>query len=391
MSIQPIAGAVILAAGRELAVSWRDGRRARFHAVWLRDNAQDERTRDPRNGQRLVTILDLPAEPTVALAEATPAGGLRLRFAPDGHETVFDGAWLRARIYDDGEGAGAPGAGGALMPDGAEPWDAGLAGRLPTVAFARAACDPEALAAWLDGVRRLGVALMSGVPAESGAVERVVALFGYVRETNYGRWFDVRAQIDPVNLAYTGLGLQVHTDNPYRDPVPTLQLLHCLADAAEGGESVVVDGFAAAAALRAEWPEDFALLARHSVPFEYRGTGGVYLRAEMPIIELTPEGRLRAVRFNNRSAAAPRLPYDVVPAFYRACRRFAAILERPALEVVFRLCPGDLFIVDNTRVLHGRKAFAGAGSRHLQGCYADRDGLLSTLAVLRARAAGRAA
>ena len=50
----------------------------------------------------------------------------------------------------------------------------------------------------------------------------------------------------------------------------------------------------------------------------------------------------------------------------------------------------NCFIVDNRRVLHARKAFASAGERHLQGCYADQDGLLSTLAVLRERTEGRA-
>jgi gamma-butyrobetaine dioxygenase len=43
-----------------------------------------------------------------------------------------------------------------------------------------------------------------------------------------------------------------HTDNPYRDPVPTVQMLHCLASAAEGGDSGLVDGFAAARLMRAE-------------------------------------------------------------------------------------------------------------------------------------------
>jgi alpha-ketoglutarate-dependent taurine dioxygenase len=33
-------------------------------------------------------------------------------------------------------------------------------------------------------------------------------------------------------------------------------------------------------------------------------------------------------------------------------------------------------------VLHARKAFSGAGTRWLQGCYADMDGLLSRLSVL---------
>ena len=39
-------------------------------------------------------------------------------------------------------------------------------------------------------------------------------------------------------------------------------------------------------------------------------------------------------------------------------------------------------LVDNLRVLHGRTGYSEAGERHLQGCYADRDGLRSRLAVL---------
>src|SRR5207244_3930960 len=45
--------------------------------------------------------------------------------------------------------------------------------------------------------------------------------------------------------------------------------------------------------------------------------------------------------------------------------------------------PGDCLIFDNTRLLHARTAFAESGERHLQGCYADLDGLSSTLEVLR--------
>jgi gamma-butyrobetaine dioxygenase len=40
-------------------------------------------------------------------------------------------------------------------------------------------------------------------------------------------------------------------------------------------------------------------------------------------------------------------------------------------------------IFDNTRILHARTAFeGGSGARHLQGCYADLDGLASAVAVL---------
>ena len=36
---------------------------------------------------------------------------------------------------------------------------------------------------------------------------KIADLFGYVRETNYGKWFEVRSEINAINLAYTNLGI----------------------------------------------------------------------------------------------------------------------------------------------------------------------------------------
>ncbi len=47
--------------------------------------------------------------------------------------------------------------------------------------------------------------LLTGVPTEPATVLGVAATFGFVRETNYGRLFDVRVEATPANLAYTGL------------------------------------------------------------------------------------------------------------------------------------------------------------------------------------------
>ncbi|HEX3501394.1 MAG TPA: TauD/TfdA family dioxygenase, partial [Stellaceae bacterium] len=185
-------------------------------------------------------------------------------------------------------------------------------------------------------------------------------------------------------LAFSALALGNHTDNPYRDPVPQLQLLHCLEAAGEGGESVVVDGFAAAERLRREAPDAFALLTRTAVNFRYVEAGEVDLRNAAPLIELDVTGALRTVRYNNRSIGPLDLEADSIAAFYDAYRRFARLLHDPALTVGFRLRPGDLFIVDNRRVLHGRRGFSG-GRRHLQGIYADADSLTSKLRVLEKR------
>ncbi len=167
--------------------------------------------------------------------------------------------------------------------------------------------------------------------------------------------------------------------------MPTVQLLHCLRTAYHGGDTGLVDGFAAAAALRAEDAESFDTLARTPVPFGYidKATG---LRASLPLIHLGPRGRIRGVRFNNRSARPLRLPYAEVTAFYDAYRRWAELLAQPGRQLNLRLAPGDCLVFDNTRVLHARTMFglaAGSPGRHLQGCYADLDGLASSLAVLR--------
>ena len=364
--------------GGAVRLAWNDGCHARFHAMWLRDNSPDSDTRSPSNGQRLITVLDLAPDLKVAEARLARDGSLDVRFAPEGKQAAFSPAWLKARIYD----RPLPREAGRAAP-GLVLWGRELEALIPRADFARARTDPALLASWLAAVGRYGFAVMSGIPCWSGALTDVVELFGYIRETNYGRWFDVKAEVNPTNLAYTNLGLQAHTDNPYRDPVPTLQLLMCLENSVEGGESIVVDGFFAAMRLKERDPESFRLLTRYCARFEYAGSSGVNLAARRPAIELGADGELVAIRFNNRSAAPlTDVPYEHMEAYYRALRQFALIVEDPDMAVGFRLKPGELFIVDNTRVLHARRPFAGSGSRWLQGCYADKDGLLSRLAVL---------
>lgn len=366
----------IFEGGSALALTLPGKGRQRFHAVWLRDNAWDEATRAPGNGQRLITLGDIPADTKIAAAHVE-AGQLHVTFHPDNRSIAFDLGWLADHAYDTASARAA----GWTAPE-IETWDATLGARIPVGDFAQVSRDPEALRAWLHGVRRFGFGKLTGGPVESGALFKVADLFGYVRETNYGRHFEVRTEVNPSNLAYTGLGLQAHTDNPYRDPVPTLQILYCLENSAEGGENMVVDGFRAAERLRDENPRGFDLLTRYCARFEYAGSAGVRLRSRRPMVELAPDGELVAIRFNNRSAAAiTDVPFDDMADYYAAYRRLGELIDDTAMEVTFKLSPGESFIVDNTRVLHARKGYSGAGSRWLQGCYADKDGLLSTLAA----------
>lgn len=350
---------------------------ARFHGFWLRDNSQDPATRDPGNGQKKITLRDISTELTIRNAKLD-GDALTLTFGPDGFEGVYDLNWLKTHAYDRPTSTG-------LIGKEVTLWDETSSEKPHSADFAALQNDRHALKEWLGAVHRDGVAKMTAGPVAEGALFDLVALFGYVRETNYGRHFEVRTEVNPTNLAFTGLGLQGHTDNPYRDPVPTLQVLYCLENSADGGESMVIDGFHVAKRLADEDPEGFAALAGHNATFEYVGEAGVCLRSKRPMIELSPDGQLIGVRFNNRSCAAiTDVPFDVMPAYYRAYRRFGELVDDPKMAQRFKLAPGEAFIVDNTRVLHSRAAYSGVGNRWLQGCYADKDGLNSTRLALEA-------
>ncbi|MEO9826374.1 MAG: TauD/TfdA family dioxygenase [Paracoccaceae bacterium] len=369
-----LSDADILDGGNAVRLRFCDGREARFHAIWLRDNAPDAKTRDPSNGQRLIALADIPKN--VAIKSATVSGSMLDVSFTGGHATQFSRDWLLAHIYDHAPTR-------RVWPDDVKLWRSDLEPQSNSIIALQS--DSSALQTWLHAVARDGVAVVSGLATTSGSLESVVKLFGHIRETNYGRWFDVRSEVKPNNLAYTNLGLQAHTDNPYRDPVPGLQVLACLENTVDGGESAVVDGFAAVESLRQEDPQAFELLSDHPARFEYAGTSGVKLTAKRPIIERGPDGEVIAIRFNNRSmAAVTDIPFDELDGWYAALRRLGEIIDAPESQISFRLQPGEAFIVDNTRVLHARSAFSSGGSRWLQGCYADKDGLLSTLAALEA-------
>jgi gamma-butyrobetaine dioxygenase len=345
-----------------LAIEWPDGRSTTFPAVWLRDQCPEDR--DQSNGQRLVDIVDLPECPviqSIVCSEDT----LEIHWAGESQSCVLAIASLRS-IMDP--------------PLGKDVWTSRETSHLQWTDYAAVQRDDRPSMEWLAALMRDGIAFLTGVPAVEGEVENAARLLGYVMETNYGRIFDVRAIAAPNNLAYTPLGLGVHTDNPYREPVPGYQLLHCLTPAVEGGESIFVDGFAVASQLRDEDAAAFATLTNTPVDFAFRDSVAD-LSARRPLIQLDDSGAVQAIHYNNRSISTARIPLDKAEEFFEAYRKFAQRLRAPEFEYRVTLEPGELVAFDNSRVLHGRTPFTG--SRLLQGCYVTRDGVASNLAVLR--------
>jgi len=354
-----------------LNVEFSDGTRSRFLATWLRDNVGAGRHR--KEGQRTFDINTLPAV-TIAGAQHT-AEAVTVSFEPEGVDECFDEEWFRRYGNADDHEIG-------VVPS-PRLWGAELQGSLRFEDYPSLLDDTDRLRAWLTHVRDDGFGLLENVPTEEESIFDAVDLFGYVRETNYGRLFDVRVEDDPANLAFTNLRIGMHTDNPYRDPVPGLQLLHCLVNESDGGDNQLCDGFAVAARIRDDHPDAFELLTTQPVRFRFLEEGSADLQTRVPLIELDPMGEVKSIRYNSRSIQAFEMPSSTIADFYAAYRILGEALHDPAALIEFRLDPGQLMVFDNQRVLHGRTAY-NQGHRHLQGCYADKDSLQSKIRTLEA-------
>ncbi|WP_085646931.1 MULTISPECIES: gamma-butyrobetaine dioxygenase [unclassified Pseudomonas] len=355
-------------------IEWADGRVSPFHHVWLRDNCPCPHCVYSVTREQVFEIIDAAPDLTPSAVHIDTDGCLRIDWQ-DGHLSRFDAGWLRAHAYDDESRT-------ERLASRPKPflWRSDL--QLPVFDYAALMNDNAALLQWLLAVRDIGLTQVRGVPTEPGSLKLVAQRISFIRESNFGVLFNVQSKADADSNAYTAFNLPLHTDLPTRELQPGLQFLHCLVNDAEGGESIFVDGFAIAEALRQEDPASFQALCEIPVEFRNKDRHSDY-RCLAPIIALDALGRVAEIRMANFLRGAFDTSVEQMPLLYRAYRRFIAMTREPRFRVVQRLNPGELWCFDNRRTLHARNAFDPAtGTRHFQGCYIDRDELLSRILVL---------
>lgn len=333
-----------------------------LHPLWLRERSTEAGHVDPGTRQRLfepdvlsgVTVVDAAVE----------RDDLVVRYS-DREQSRHQLPGLLAELRPAETGSSRSRCG---LPE-PTPWDRPV--KPPTLSWLEVD-DERSLLEVIDSFHRLGWFLISDAPAIPGALRFIADRFGRISATTFGELFDVESKPNAEDLAYTPVALSAHTDQPYRSPTPGLQFLHTIVNDAPGGESTVVDGLAAVQALRVVDPPGYRALTEVLVEFRYE-PGSIVHRA--PIVECHPDGSVRQIRFSPRLDFAPAVDVDLLDDFYRARDWLARWLNHPAHQLVFKMEAGQVLVVDNHRVMHGRMPFDSTGGhRHLQGCYVDHDG-----------------
>ncbi|NRQ32849.1 TauD/TfdA family dioxygenase [Nonomuraea sp. NN258] len=192
-----------------------------------------------------------------------------------------------------------------------------------------------------------GFTVVRGLPvADHGdpIPRRFARLLGVPRPEPTGLVTDLSGRGEPRRGMDTG-PLALHTDRAGPPRPPRLLALRCVRAAAAGGDSVLANGHTVHARLRTSHP---GLVEELYQDFHF-GTGRVY-----PVFT-----RDRRVHYNRhwieRGNQATGRPFSARTR--AALDAFDAALADPGLTVELRLRPGDLLILDNTSILHGRTAF----------------------------------
>ncbi len=354
-----------------VTLSWR----------WLRDHAEDAASRDPDTLQRRVDTFTI--DPSATGSVTHTENGFTVSWA-DGTTTTHSNELL-SQVVDDhcrtDWSRSMPDS--FSMPRHVELWSSPADGP-DEVDIDRFLTADDSLAHGVDQFAKYGYLVLranSTSPAPDYArAEAFAKRLGYVRETIFGGVWDLKPDLtEHADTAYDTVYLAPHTDGTYSHDAPGAQYFLCVVAAQEGGESLLVDGFAIADELARTEPEVAATLASAPVRGRYIEPG-IHLEAERPVFRTDARGELQQVSFNNYDRAPFLLPAEMEERFYAAYGRFAELANEPSRRALVTLTPGDLLIFDNWRTMHGRNAFRGA--RHYTGAYLNHEDLESKRRVL---------
>ena len=346
-----------------------------FTWFWLRDHSEDAASLNQSTLQRQVDTFALPDRPSRGEALLDDAGNVVVRW-DDGSS---DGWFSPARL--------AQAAGHSLLPTKQHLWPTGDFSPGVALPYDAVLTNDNALRDLLMRVRDVGFGLVAGVTRTQEGAADLAARIGPVRSSIFGTMWPLSSSVKAHDdTAYTNSYLEPHTDSTYSIDAPGLQLFVCLERDGSGGDSVLVDGFAIAKALRAKDPKAFETLTTVCVPGHYLEPG-VHLTASRPPIRLDADGNVVQLSFNNYDRAPFWLPEPQMTEFYRAYGELhRRIIDRSGWFTV-RLEPGDALVFDNWRCLHGRLEYTGA--RVFEGCYHNREDFESKLRVLQQHRAER--
>ena len=332
-----------------------------IHPFWLRERVSGEKFLDKGTQQRLFDPTFLDNEILITKANITDKF-LEIDFN-DGVNSKIEINKLALEFYNEDI---------LLKSIPKIKWDSSLK-EVKNFKYQENFFESKEMYDLLISFYKYGFVIIKDIPTYDNFIVKFANSIGSVRRTNFGEYFNVKSKPDPNDLAYTSLALAPHTDNPYRKPVPCIQLLHCIESKVTGGFSTIVDGYTVTEDLKKENFDFYKILSEIKVRFRFIDKE-IVLEDWSELIKLDENKEFKQVRFSPRLDYVPMLEKGKLDLYYKARKKLSEMYNSNKYRIEFKLSPKDLIMMDNYRLLHGRTAYeTKEGNRFLQGCYIDYD------------------
>ena len=180
-----------------------------LHPLWIRERSNEENMVDQNSLQRLYDPEKLPVDLKISDLTHINKEKIRIKFS-DNHAAEY---CLKSLSKELQRSKGLP---EKIL------WDNSNI-EFKNFEFNYDKNEDDQLLKILHYYHQYGFVLVSGLNPKDGEIINFANKIGFIRETNFGKLFNVVSQKQPNDLAYTSIELESHTDNPcllYTSPSP---------------------------------------------------------------------------------------------------------------------------------------------------------------------------
>jgi alpha-ketoglutarate-dependent taurine dioxygenase len=243
-----------------------------------------------------------------------------------------------------------------------------------TEIVAQARCAHDDGDAYREKLAEHGLVIIDPPPAGELDLDGLMGALGPLVEYQFGSKLTIKPEPEAGNSQLSNRGMPLHVDGVLNagDPVRYIGLL-CQVAPTEGGETIIANGDAFFSLAPAELLDTLrnVEIAYYSRVANYYKDGRVEASATVAPIKVDPATGAEALHLalddpqdenrNYRATVVGRSERESA----ELLEQIDAVLRRPEVFYAHRWKPGELLILDNSRMMHGRAPFPESVERKL--------------------------
>lgn len=232
----------------------------------------------------------------------------------------------------------------------------------------RAVCTSKNRQELLDRLAECGFVILGPDCLNGQTLDEIMLGLGKPVEYNFGTKLTLEPHEDSGNVQFTTRGMPLHVDAAFNEGPPVKYIgMQCVMAPDTGGETLV-----ASAAAFFEYAPDDLLDIMNGIVIEYRNRIAGYYKERavgdhprVAPVQTDPETGEKRIVVGLTDPGDPLRTHDALVVGYTEAesaellQRISTVLHQPSVLYSHAWQAGEVMILDNQKLVHGRAAFPG--------------------------------